>query len=572
MSMKPWEEKAAVKRAETLAKIPKEWRLSSDDLERAEQQRDLTGPFIQSFLSEDEVEVIKLDSVPLVGSISDGRLSAVRVAKAFCHATAVAQQINNCLHEIFFDQAIARAEYLDDYYQRNKRTVGPLHGLPVSLKDQFHVKGVDTTQGYVGWIGSNLGIKDPSEAHNIESQIVTELLAAGAVLYCKTALPQSLLFGETKNNIIGETLNPKNRNLSCGGSSGGEGALLALRGSTLGIGTDIGGSVRIPASFNGVYSLKPTPERLSYRHAANTTPGQNTYRSTAGFMSTTLDGVQLGMRSVLAQRPWLNDPAVIPMVWRQDIHDQVFAQVDQRGRPVNAALKFGILWNDTMCQPHPPIQRGLRLVVDALRQSGHKIVNWHPPPHSEAERIHMSFLLSDGGQHVHEQLELSGEPLLPELTYLKRKPPMKLLEYQDMTLQGLDYEAKYAAYWNSTADDDGQIVDAVIMPVTPHAASIPGKTYHTAYTEVVNCLNASAVAFPVTEADQTIDVADPTYEPISDKDRLNWAAYDAEIYHGAPVGLQVMGRKFEEEKILAIARIIRACLESAAPGSNQGRQ
>lgn len=92
---------------------------------------------------------------------------------------------NNCLHEIFFEQAIQRAGDLDQYLVLNNKPVGPLHGLPISLKDQFHVKGVDTTMGYVGWIGSNLGIKDSSDAHQVESQITKELLQQGAVLYCK---------------------------------------------------------------------------------------------------------------------------------------------------------------------------------------------------------------------------------------------------------------------------------------------------------------------------------------------------------------------------------------------------
>lgn len=70
--------------------------------------------------------------------------------------------------------------------------MGPLHGLPVSLKDQFHVKGVDTTMGYVGWIGGNLGVP-ADKTHCTESQSVTELLALGAVLYCKTSVPQTLL-------------------------------------------------------------------------------------------------------------------------------------------------------------------------------------------------------------------------------------------------------------------------------------------------------------------------------------------------------------------------------------------
>ena len=148
--------------------------------------------------------------------------------------------------------------------------MGSLHGIPVSLKDQFHVKGNDATMGYVGWIDTYEGSTDPAKVHKIESQVVKELLSLGAILYCTTSLPQTLLIGETINNIIGQTLNPHNQLLSCGGSSGGEAALKALRGSIVGVGTDIGGSVRIPAAFCGVFSLKPTPERFSYRDVANT--------------------------------------------------------------------------------------------------------------------------------------------------------------------------------------------------------------------------------------------------------------------------------------------------------------
>lgn len=208
--------------------------------------------------------------------------------------------------------------------------------------------------GYIGWIGSNMGIRDPSQAHEVDSQITTELLSLGAVLYCKTSLPQTLLFVETKNNIIGQTLNPNNQNLSCGGSSGGEGALQALRGSTLGVGTDIGGSVRIPAAFNGIFSLKPTPERVSYRQIANTNPGQNTYRSAVGFLSTSLGGLELILRSILSTKPWLNDPAVVPMPFRQEIVDEYLSRAEP-AKLSGLPLKLGVLWNDGIVGPQPPI-------------------------------------------------------------------------------------------------------------------------------------------------------------------------------------------------------------------------
>jgi amidase len=213
------------------------------------------------------------------------------------------------------------------------------------LKDQFHVKGVDTTMGYVGWIGGNLGVADPKQAHKVESQLTTELLSLGAVLYCKTSLPQTLLFGETKKNIIGQTLNPHNQNLSCGGSSGGEGALQALRGSILGVGTDIGGSVRIPTAFNGIFCLKPTQERLSYRYVANNNPGQNTYRSTVGFLSTSLGGLELLFRSDLSTQPWLRDPAVVLMPFREEIMDEYSSRVisNENGTTSSKRLKLGVL-------------------------------------------------------------------------------------------------------------------------------------------------------------------------------------------------------------------------------------
>jgi amidase len=84
--------------------------------------------------------------------------------------------------------------------------------------------------GYVGWIGTFEGKKGTGKEKVFESEMVKMLRNAGAVLYCKTSVPHTLMSGETINNIIGYTLNPKNRHLTAGGSSGGEGALIGIRG------------------------------------------------------------------------------------------------------------------------------------------------------------------------------------------------------------------------------------------------------------------------------------------------------------------------------------------------------
>ncbi|TVY65140.1 Acetamidase [Fusarium oxysporum f. sp. cubense] len=544
-----WEARASAKRAATLDKIPLEWKLSSEDLERAHCQRDITGSFIEQFICKKAVSITSLKTVGILNAVSEQELTTTRVVRAFCQRAAVAHQVNNCLHEIFFDQALERARYLDDYFAKHGTTLGPLHGLPISLKDQFHVKGVDTTMGYVGWIGGNLGI-DPDKTHTVESQIVAELLSLGAVLYCKTSLPQTLLFGETKNNIIGQTLNPINQNLSCGGSSGGEAALMALGGSSVGVGTDIGGSLRIPAGFCEIFSIKPTSNRLSYRDVANTNPGQDTYRSAIGFMATSIDALEVMFKAVLGREPWLKDPAVIPITFRQDVAESYQRRADDKGNAKfgERPLKMGVLWRDGMVGLHPPVPRGLKVVVEALKKAGHK----------------GGFLSADGARDIHQHLNRSGELLIPDLRDgLKLKTPTELLKYQDLTIQGLEFEQQYSDYWNSTADSDDQIVDAVLMPVAPHVAVIPGKFYHGAYTDAMNLTNYTAVVIPTIRADKKIDVFDEGYEPLGDMDRKNWQAYDADLYDGAPVGVRIVGRRFEEEKCLAIARIVHAVVQSA---------
>jgi amidase len=284
----------------------------------------------------------------------------------------------NCLHEIFFDAAIADAQKLDDYYAEHKKPIGPLHGLPVSLKDQFHVKDVETTMGYVGWIGTFEGKKETGKERVFESEMVTELRNLGAILYCKTSVPHTLMAGETINNIIGYTFNPKNRNLACGGSSGGEGALIGLKGSPVGFGTDIGGSIRIPAVFNGLYGIRPSSGRLPYEGMANSMDGQNSILSVVGPLATSVGALKLVIKGLLSQQPWLHDPLVAEIPWR-DEHEQAVFDIVKSGS--GGQLVFGILPTDGLVGPHPPVRRAMDIVVKTIEKIGHKVVEWKPPSH-----------------------------------------------------------------------------------------------------------------------------------------------------------------------------------------------
>ena len=286
------------------------------------------------------------------------------------------------MHETFFDAAIEDAKMLDKYYAENKAPIGPLHGLPISLKDQFHVKGVETSMGYVGWINTFMGKKGTGNEKVFESEMVKELRALGAILYCKTSVPHSLMSGETVNNIIGYTTNPKNRNLSSGGSSGGEGALIGLKGSPLGFGTDIGGSIRIPAAFNGLYGIRPSAGRLPYEGMANSMDGQNSILSVVGPLSHSATSLKMVIKALLSQQPWLHDPLCHEIPWRAEEENGVKTLIASKKQ-----LAFGILKHDGAITPHPPVRRAMDIVTKRIEELGHKVIPWTPPSHQRGNAI-----------------------------------------------------------------------------------------------------------------------------------------------------------------------------------------
>lgn len=313
--MSSWQETAAAKRARRDATIPAEWRIPADLLPAPDVTDVQDFPRTSGLFTADELAITELPAFAVVAKIAAGDLTALEVTRAVCKRAAVAQQLLNCATEIRFEDALARAAALDDAYAARKAaglqppTVGPLHGLPISLKDQFDLQGVDSTIGYVSYVG-----RPAAE----DATLVALLKQAGAVVYIKSNVPTTLMAGESLNNVFGRTVNPRNRQLTTGGSSGGESALVTFRASFMGVGTDIGGSIRHPASFTGLFGLRPSHGRVSYQHVTNTFVGQEAVRSTAGPMVRSAEDVRLFMSSYLAQKPWLYDPQVLPIPWRTE--------------------------------------------------------------------------------------------------------------------------------------------------------------------------------------------------------------------------------------------------------------
>ncbi|KAF2802433.1 amidase [Mytilinidion resinicola] len=565
-----WKQRAQAKRDSVNALIPKEHLL--EKIPSVEEQRDVTGKYIQQFLTDREIEITETTADDIVKRTVRGIWSAVEVTKAFCHRAAIAHQLVNCLHEIFFDAAIQDAQKLDDYFAEHKTPIGPLHGLPVSLKDQFHVKGVETTMGYVGWIGTFQGKTGTGKEKFVESEMVRELRDLGAVLYCKTSVPHSLMSGETANAIIGYTTNPKNRNLSCGGSSGGEGALIGLKGSPVGFGTDIGGSIRIPAAFCGLYGIRPSTGRMPYEGMANSMDGQNSILSVVGPLATSVASLRLLMKSLLSQEPWLHDPLVHEIPWRYEQQRKILELTGAIGDASKVGkLAFGLLEHDGVVAPTPPIRRALEIVKKSMVDLGHEVIEWKPPSHQRIVDVGFKTWAFDGGEDIHGALGLSGEPPIPQIALYGDKAieQFKASEIAAVNVTIRELRKEYMEYWNSTKEltGTGRPVDAVICPAAPFPAARPEKYHYYGYTTFVNLLDYTAVVVPVTTVDKEVDKLDESFEPASKIDKACYESYDPAVYDGAHVSLQLVGRRLEEEKMLAIAEYISSTsreLNSAA--------
>lgn len=158
--------------------------------------------------------------------------------------------------------------------------------------------------------------------------------------------------------MFGRTLNPSNTSLTAGGSSGGEAALIAMRGSPLGVGTDLGGSIRKPASFTGLYSLRPTSRRLPYAGASNIFAGAEALESVLGPMANSLESLEVFMKAVVGARPWEWDSRVVEREWKEE--------------KLEVRKTFAIMRWDGLVRCHPPIERALDEVTAALRKEGHE--------------------------------------------------------------------------------------------------------------------------------------------------------------------------------------------------------
>lgn len=201
----------------------------------------------------EEKAIIKLDAATTAEAIKNGVLTSEETVAAYINRILEINPSINAMVEDRFEEALTEARQMDALLAENK-IIGPLHGVPVSIKESFHVSSMKTTGGLV---------HRQDLISKVDADAVTRLKNAGAIILGKTNTPALCFCQETENKLYGRTNNPWDLNRTAGGSSGGEGALLAAGGSAAGLGSDIGGSIRFPSHFNGVIGFKPGKGQVS---------------------------------------------------------------------------------------------------------------------------------------------------------------------------------------------------------------------------------------------------------------------------------------------------------------------
>ncbi|KAJ5121058.1 Amidase [Penicillium bovifimosum] len=520
-----------------------------------------------------DLKIINQPIEELVHDIQDSTVSPLDVLRTYGKVAKRAQERTNCITELLLPEAEA-------WLESEINLKGPLAGIPVSLKDSVHVKGFDTSVGYAGFTG-----KPALE----DGPMVRLLKDAGAVPYAKTALPITLLSFESANGLWGRCRNPHSPGYSPGGSTGGEGALLA-QGGRIGIGSDVAGSVRVPAAWSGIYSLRCSTGRWPKGGVSTSMPGQEGVPSVFSPMARTLDDLTYFTRAIINMEPWKYEHSVHPIAWRNELESEA------QSKP----LRIGLMSSDGVVPPTPAIERALATTVAALTKAGHSVSEIATPPDADpftGLNLASQLLNADGCHHFNANLK-SFEPSDPgamQLSSIAHLPrPLRYLYYlfvryirRDKVSAALirDFGPKSAAQlWTITAQREAfraawhkwwdaapRQYDFILCPVNATPA-LPHEAMHDAvsscgYTFLWNLLDYSAGVLPVGHVDPIRDALVAPYKTILKRlgcdhgiARGAWKHYDSVKMAGLPTAVQVVGRRWQEEQVLGYMAVVEKAL------------
>lgn len=498
----------------------------------------------------------QLSATTLAAMLARGDISSVEAVEA--HIERI-ERVNPRLNAVVvkrYEVARAEARAADERFVRG-RELPPLHGVPITIKESLDLEGTPSTFGL------------PSRASVLATRddpYVARMRAAGAIILGKTNVAQLLLYIESDNPVYGRSNNPWNLTRSPGGSSGGQAAIIAAGGSPMGLGTDIGGSLRYPAGFCGLAGLKPTGGRTPDPGRYSVSIGQRAIVSQVGVLARRVEDVALGTEIINGGR----NPAVEPPM---PLGDPATVEV--------AKLRVGYYIEDGTFAVAPAVRRAVLEAVEIVRGYGTHVSEWTPPDAGAAQDMFLSILGADGGRNIqHFMGKDKRDPRIATLELLARRSrptlgalagTLKLFGQRGLaaSLHNFGYKDTFH-YWKLIEAQmdyqqrfreeleraEGGAIDVLLCP----PCSLPAVTHGSArelvtagaYANLYNVLGYPTGIVPLTRVRAGEEVGrSPS------KDLVEETARKVEQGSlGLPIGVQVVARPWREHVALAVMSAI----------------
>jgi len=445
-------------------------------------------------------ELCSLSAAQMSELIRTRKISSEELVRAHLERIAEVNPRINAVVYVRAEEALAEARQRDVELSRGKLR-GPFHGVPMTVKDSLETAGIPTTSGTLG------------RAHHVperDASTVRLIRAAGAVVLGKTNVPELCLAFESDNLIHGRTNNPYDAAKTSGGRSGGEAAIIAAGGSPIGLGSDAGGSVRVPAHFCGIASIKPTSGRLP-KTGHYLPPGGYADRLwQVGPMARYVDDLALAL-PVLAQPDGM-DASVVPMPMKNPADVRV------------NELRIAFYTNNGVSHPTAETVQTVNLAARALVDAGAIVDEAVPDGIAISSAMWCDLNAPDGGIGLKNLLVSIGtervHPLLQRFLDIAERRALTITRLLELVAE---WDALRTRMLPALATYDAIVCPAAASPAIPHGSSFDQLDIFT-YTIAYNFAGWPAAVVPFGQSED-----------------------------GLPIGVQVVAHPWREDVALAVA-------------------
>lgn len=458
-------------------------------------------------------EITYASATAIAQAIRDRQVSALEVVEAHLRRIEAVNPALNAVVQVVAARARLEAQAADQALARGDLR-GPLHGVPMTIKDSLDTAGVISTGGTKG---------RAALVPDQDATVVARLRAAGAILLGKTNTPELTLSGETDNLVYGRTNNPYDLERTPGGSSGGAGAIIASGGSPFDIGSDTGGSIRLPAHFCGIAGLKPTSGRVPRTgHIVPFGMGAVDALTQLGPMARTVADLCL-ILPIIAGVDW-QDPAIVPMPLG-----------DPQAVPI-AGLRVAMHTDNGIMAPTPETAAAVRAAAVALQEAGAHVEEERPAVLERTADLANSLSGGDGRAWVRRLLRHAGtveiHPLLRQ-----RFDEARALDVAEFTAVLEEVDRFRSAMLAFMEQYDVILCPTCAYPAPPHGLLMTeAMRKGTSYTGAYNLTGwPGAVVRGGTSPE------------------------------GLPIGVQVVARPWREDVALAVAQHLESVLGGWQP-------